>query len=617
MGAERLDSEDESIPSSCGHCQRSRLPGAAWYVCAHCRSVGYCCRAHQRLALIAHKAVCEPDLCKGSEEMNSKAVAQQAEQQSRAIIQSNAGDSTASCPRISCVDQTAGFHLIPPHSIVDTPSSMSGSATSFTSAVADVQRRILCYLVASPWSLRQCFGVNHVLQGCVDTYSNDVLRSPWWLLNAAQRALLALALAFCAGPSLLRAACACSTWRVAAKSRAAWRGARLNFGWGVDGEMRSLLHFMQRVAESHSLEIFPEERPSPPPIGQIRRPSSASAASSPKTPAARGMSLSEPSSPVGNADLLLDGLLRRSLSDSASHSSFSLTPQFFPPSGHERHTKSFPGRPSQLVLCRHVGLIGGETSNSEAMWLLQEDGQHRHGDVARRLMCRFLADNPMLVNGKNILEVDSVAGLVGIFACHKLAARAATLTTPGELGCRLLHLNGTRFATARGRFNERWSGSSRKKVEISGLWGPVPVYVYALQVSRAGADKLTKQWQWDSGTAMRSLQAQFIAPEFDVLIDAGLSSRWPSGSVATAEVRGLLEVAAWFLADGGLLIAIADHDQYALIVALLASASGWEHGLAIEEDCAMRDSVDSDGALMYVITMRRSQRSPTRAQTVC
>ena len=35
-----------------------------------------------------------------------------------------------------------------------------------------------------------------------------------------------------------------------------------------------------------------------------------------------------------------------------------------------------------------------------------------------------------------------------------------------------------------------------------------------------GAESLTRQWQWDSGTAMRGLKPQLLAPSFDAILAA-------------------------------------------------------------------------------------------------
>ena len=62
-----------------------------------------------------------------------------------------------------------------------------------------------------------------------------------------------------------------------------------------------------------------------------------------------------------------------------------------------------------------------------------------------------------------------------------------------------------------------------------------------LPMTLAGAKALARQWQWDSGSAMRGLTASLVAPSFDLVLNAGLMD--PQGLEMCNELmpcRGLL-----------------------------------------------------------------------------
>jgi len=164
---------------------------------------------------------------------------------------------------------------------------------------------------------------------------------------------------------------------------------------------------------------------------------------------------------------------------------------------------------SQLVLCRHILPKGVE------LWLLQPQSS-RVQDSASRAMSNFLAAETQLLAGRAVLELNGGAGLVGLgFAPY---AKTMTITAADDLSCRLLRLNASFL------WRRRKSSKSRQ-VPTAICKGvndlPVPIYVYMLPITLSGAKTMARQWQWDSGSAMRGLEASLLAPSFDLVLNAG------------------------------------------------------------------------------------------------
>ncbi|CAK9017637.1 unnamed protein product [Durusdinium trenchii] len=184
-------------------------------------------------------------------------------------------------------------------------------------------------------------------------------------------------------------------------------------------------------------------------------------------------------------------------------------------------------QPSQLLLCRHpLGNALGE------LWLLQLQSS-RCQDPARRALSRLLAAQPQLLANHAVLEVNAGAGLVGLGS--SAYAKTMTITAPDDLTCRLIRLNASLL------------GKGKSRPQVPGLSGmSVPVYVYTLPISLNGAKALARQWQWDSGSAMRALKPSLLAPSFDVILHAG----------EPLDVQGLMEMCQHLLAPAGLLVTV-------------------------------------------------------------
>lgn len=208
------------------------------------------------------------------------------------------------------------------------------------------------------------------------------------------------------------------------------------------------------------------------------------------------------------------------------------------------------------------------------LWLLQP--QNSRHDSARRALSNVLAAQLELLAGKAVLELNAGAGLVGLgFAPY---CKTMTITAPDDLSCRLLRLNASLFC--------RRSSKSR---QVATATGPnnlqVPVYVYMLPTTLGGAKALARQWQWDSGSAMRALKPSLLAPSFDLVLNAGQPID-PQG----------LEMCNELMAPGGLLITVSGalDDVSPLYRALQANS------FAIERDEVMHDTEEGYFRMMQL-----------------
>jgi len=399
----------------------------------------------------------------------------------------------------------------------------------------------------------------------VSDYTASVLRAPWWLLDARERALLADIIALCPAFTVLQTACVCRAWHLASDDRACFRYVRLPaFGWGLDSKMRALLRAMCRVATRSGLSSFPED---PPVEAELCR--------SPHARSSRPVH-SAPCSPHNGPARHLDLLsLSRSISSGWS----------LPPSPASRLGTLAP---SPLLLCKHAQLveetgdIGGTYSQSSPdIWLLQNEEERWTADPSRRAICRWLGSHSELLLGKSVLEMNAGAGLVGLFASR--FAKSVTITAPSETNCRLVRINTAMLLGSNEKPSRlKWSGSTKQQVlSVPGRLGSVPVYVYTLQPSKRGIEALTRQWQWDSGTAMRSVPNFSVAPRFNVVVAADLlGSCAGSSSSAKAEeaAKAMMDVANSLLADGGLLVATANasNDEVLTLLSCRGQAEGFE-----------------------------------------
>mmetsp|Transcript_78843 Transcript_78843/g.244658 ORF Transcript_78843/g.244658 Transcript_78843/m.244658 type:complete len:354 (+) Transcript_78843:1-1062(+) len=345
---------------------------------------------------------------------------------------------------------------------------------------------------------------------------------------------------------------------------------------------------MRRMALLHGLPSFPEDPPEPQtPSSPTRLSPSLSSRSPPCSP------LSRPGSPA---------LLPPSGGGFTS----------LPPSPTMR-SRLEATRPSPLLLCRHRGLAadgaaarrvgrrddppGGAAPPRAELWLLQAEEERRLADPARREACRFLARRAELLAGRAVLEVEAGAGLVGLFASHY--ARSVTITTPTELGSRLARLNGTLVGTDWGKRPKGWSGPAKRQLPaVAGRSGPVPLYIYALPMTPQGLEDLARQWQWDSGTAMRALKPELVAPRFEVVLHAALGG--PADSRSRQRARGFAHLASGLLVDGGLAVAAASQQEGAPLDALMEEAKA--AGLEVEEE---ELAEDADGHVTRILLLRR------------
>ncbi|CAK0844826.1 unnamed protein product [Prorocentrum cordatum] len=546
MGLERLS-------LVCGHCGSDRTPGAPWFACAQCHAVGYCSRAHQRAALPCHRGACG---------LPAAAPA-------RAL---HAGELEVSSKDPMSPQRLVGLAeaRLPP-----APARPARSVEALLGAAQEVQDLVLGGLRPASGDLHCCRAACRALARAVVAHAAYELSAPWWLLDGEQTGLLAGSLALCPPQSLLHTACVCRAWRRASQDRAAWRRVQLTYGWGLDAEMRCVLRAMRRLATRHGLESMPEA-PHPVAPGSLVARETRSAPCSPLC--------SQSFDPQPRAGAPLGG---------------SSSPSGIPPSS---RALSVAGC-SPLVLRRHrIGACSGASAKTcepplAELWLLQPDGDQRGADSVRASLCRLLIwQRPHLLKGAAVLEVDASVGLVGLAAARFGAPRSVTVGAAGDLEGRLLRLNGTLFGDgaagrpmcpSRPRHPVMWSGSMRRPaLRVPGRAGPVPVYVYApLPVSAEGAEDLARRWQWDSGTGMRCARPELAAPRFDLVVHAGLGATEAPGTAARGVARGLLDLAAALLADGGVLLAAAAGAAPAALAALAAEAPGacfsvvWEEAL--------------------------------------
>jgi len=217
----------------------------------------------------------------------------------------------------------------------------------------------------------------------------------------------------------------------------------------------------------------------------------------------------------------------------------------------------------------------------------------------RRALCRVLGERAEMLQRCTILEVNAGSGLVGLSAAAY--AKSVTITTPNDLSSRLVRFNCALqgWLSGGGRARQSRSGAPsqlRRGFSMPGRNGPVPIHVYNLPLSKAGAEELAKQWQWDSGTAMRGLKRNMVAPKFDIMLVASLEPTETGSSGTTTAAEGILSLASSLLGKGGLLLAAAKTRQDTALSTLTFGASS--AGLEVEEDEIVYDP--SDGNIRVV-----------------
>lgn len=229
---------------------------------------------------------------------------------------------------------------------------------------------------------------------------------------------------------------------------------------------------------------------------------------------------------------------------------------------------------SQLVFRRHgVEAQADEDGPMKELWLLEPD---RANNGARRTLLRAVVQEPKMLAGRAVLEMDSGAGMVGLAAAH--LCRTMTLTAADDLGCRLLRFNAQSLHTAT---NASGRAKSCQAASVSGITGrQVPVYVYSMPQSTSGAGELARQWQWDSGTAMRSMRPSLVAPQFDVMLHAGLIAP-----------EALLELSCELLTLGGVLLAVGNVVD-GTDLAELVHTSRQAKLFSVERDEVLRDEAE-------------------------
>lgn len=394
---------------------------------------------------------------------------------------------------------------------------------------ADVQHRILSFTCAA--DLRAWYGACWCTRQITGNFAADVLRAPWWLLDETGEDVILQVFSFCSPPSQLRLASLGRGWRRASQRREAWRHLRLSFGWGRDVELRCLLRALQHFARHYGLSVLPEP--------EVSKPGSPKG-NQPRTP---------PSTPTE---------LKKPMLPACEGSGIQLSQQ---PS-------------SQLVFRRHgVEAQADEDGPMKELWLLEPD---RANNGARRTLLRAVVQEPKMLAGRAVLEMDSGAGMVGLAAAH--LCRTMTLTAADDLGCRLLRFNAQSLHTAT---NASGRAKSCQAASVSGITGrQVPVYVYSMPQSTSGAGELARQWQWDSGTAMRSMRPSLVAPQFDVMLHAGLIAP-----------EALLELSCELLTLGGVLLAVGNVVD-GTDLAELVHTSRQAKLFSVERDEVLRDEAE-------------------------
>ncbi|CAE7341676.1 unnamed protein product [Symbiodinium sp. CCMP2456] len=420
---------------------------------------------------------------------------------------------------------------------------------------ADVQHRILSFTRAADF--RAWYGACWCTRQITGNFAADVLRAPWWLIDQTGEDVILQVFGFCSSASQLRLASLGRGWRRASQRREAWRHLRLSFGWGRDVELRCLLRALQHFARHYGISVLPEREVSKPgsPKGNLPRtpPSTPTELKKPMLPACEGSGIQPSQQPS-----------------------------------------------SQLVFRRHgVEAQAGEDGPMKELWLLEPD---RANNGARRTLLRAVMQEPKMLAGRAVLELDSGAGMVGLVAAH--LCRTMTLTAADELGCRLLRFNAQSLHTAA---NASGRTKSCQAASVRGITGrQVPVYVYSMPHSTSGAGELARQWQWDSGTAMRSMRPSLVAPQFDVMLHAGRIApevlalgdalRLPmflqslQSAVARAG-KALLELSCELLTLGGSLLAVGNVVD-GTDLAELVHTSRQAKLFSVERDEVLRDETE-------------------------
>eukprot|EP00428_Durinskia_dybowskii_P055623 CAMPEP_0170315500 /NCGR_PEP_ID=MMETSP0116_2-20130129/58351_1 /TAXON_ID=400756 /ORGANISM="Durinskia baltica, Strain CSIRO CS-38" /LENGTH=203 /DNA_ID=CAMNT_0010568005 /DNA_START=15 /DNA_END=623 /DNA_ORIENTATION=- len=178
-----------SISFHCGHCGCERPTGRPWYVCARCRVAGYCSRAHQRAALANHRVDC------------------------RIVVDESCCKTRSASPDSSTTASSTPYPVAADAGAVGLAEEAEHRACGWLARAAqDVQLRIIAAFASTAHDLRHYRGAAHALSASVVVFARERLRSPWWLLDASEKLVLAAALSFCVTSDLLRAACACGAW---------------------------------------------------------------------------------------------------------------------------------------------------------------------------------------------------------------------------------------------------------------------------------------------------------------------------------------------------------------------------------------------------------------------
>lgn len=526
--AQLSEAAAEPSPDVCQFCGKRRAEGCAWFLCAQCRAVGYCCRSHQKKGLAQHKTVCFAP------------PPRKPEGQRPGPAQQRPG---------SAVGVAAPFPL------------PAGGFCHLDSVTRDVQLRILACLPV-PRDLGSCRASGGALRDAVEECAANVLKAPWWFLSNGGKQALEASLRFCPIFMILRVACACRSWRAVCQDRAFWRRVRLTYGWGLDCEMRGLLGCMRRVATRHGLSQLPED----PDIS---------------TEPAAPSSMSLPSSPVAGAPCKPFAAalsLERSVS--------------CPSSNLEGPGKPVPSvsplilcKHAELPPVSEINADNSDFYKQDHMWLLQAEEERTASDPVRRILCRYLASHSGMITGRSVLEVNAGAGLIGFYASR--FAKSVTITAPSELNSRLVSFNGAMLLGSMSASKKKWSGSTKSRMLLArGIAGHVPVYIYPLPLAARGVGEFIRRWAWESGTGMRGLSQTFLAPSFDVIVCGALAGRGDGDSV----VDGLLHLASALLSERGRLISSVDLPSKGHMDAL-ARAAG-DAGLVVETTDPLYDERD-------------------------
>eukprot|EP00927_Polykrikos_kofoidii_P040893 TRINITY_DN34871_c0_g1_i1.p1 TRINITY_DN34871_c0_g1~~TRINITY_DN34871_c0_g1_i1.p1 ORF type:complete len:583 (-),score=96.04 TRINITY_DN34871_c0_g1_i1:61-1782(-) len=171
-----------------------------------------------------------------------------------------------------------------------------------------------------------------------------------------------------------------------------------------------------------------------------------------------------------------------------------------------------------------------------------------------------------------------------------------------------------------------WSGATRRVgflpaadgVGGDGGRGLIPVYMYKMPVSDRGVKELSRQWHWDSGTAMRGLRPELLAPAFELIVVACFEGCVGVGSGSEAaellqlasallvqDTVAALVVAAPRLRDDGL-AALAKHAPF-FGFAVVDDQEWSDLPGGGEQDVEAR--ADGDGGLARIMVLRRSRVS--------